>query len=536
MNFETFKSRFDDEILQELLGSSALKLISLIDPALASRSSLLELVIDFHSPEGLLLSKRTRSLLFELLTPVEAERLATIIGLRVGSDDVYEALKRTSFARSSAKEEALFTFFALTPPPLEIGEQTAAIDIGSAGYPLFAHQRRAAREIRSFLEGDTRRVLLHMPTGSGKTRTAMNIIAEHLRDHEPALVIWLAFNQELCEQAAMEFQDAWHYLGNRPVGLFRYWGSRELDVTAINDGFLVAGLAKTYQSATQDVRFLTELGRKCSLVIIDEAHSAIADTYKIILNALVVQRRTTALLGLTATPGRTWLDIDADEDLARFFSFQKVSLKVQDYENPVDYLVNEGYLARVNFRPLFHNGGTTITSADIANIERDFDIPPSILEKLAQDERRNLRIVSEIERLTELHNRIIIFGATVAHSNLLAAVLRVRGYNTFSITSKSSASERTLAIQRYKQSSDDVRILCNYGVLTTGFDAPQTSAAVIARPTKSLVLYSQMVGRAIRGPKAGGNTNAEIVTVVDRQLPGFGDVAEAFNHWEDIWE
>jgi hypothetical protein len=73
------------------------------------------------------------------------------------------------------------------------------------------------------------------------------------------------------------------------------------------------------------------------------------------------------------------------------------------------------------------------------------------------------------------------------------------------------------------------------GVLTAGFDAPKTSAVAIARPTKSLVLYSQMVGRAIRGPKAGGTSNAEVVTVLDRHLPGFGGVVEAFTNWEDVW-
>ena len=72
--------------------------------------------------------------------------------------------------------------------------------------------------------------------------------------------------------------------------------------------------------------------------------------------------------------------------------------------------------------------------------------------------------------------------------------------------------------------------------MTTGFDAPRTSAVLVARPTKSLVLYSQMVGRAIRGVKAGGNEKAEVVTVVDYQLPGFGSVADAFKNWEDVWE
>ncbi|MCY3568274.1 MAG: restriction endonuclease, partial [Chloroflexi bacterium] len=67
-------------------------------------------------------------------------------------------------------------------------------------------------------------------------------------------------------------------------------------------------------------------------------------------------------------------------------------------------------------------------------------------------------------------------------------------------------------------------------------DAPAVSAALIARPTKSLVLYSQMVGRAIRGPRMGGTEACEVVTVVDRNLPGFGSVAESFLNWEDVWE
>ena len=71
--------------------------------------------------------------------------------------------------------------------------------------------------------------------------------------------------------------------------------------------------------------------------------------------------------------------------------------------------------------------------------------------------------------------------------------------------------------------------------MTTGFDAPRTSAALIARPTLSLVLYSQMVGRAMRGTAAGGNETCEILTVVDTTLPGFDSVIDAFSNWEDVW-
>ena len=94
---------------------------------------------------------------------------------------------------------------------------------------------------------------------------------------------------------------------------------------------------------------------------------------------------------------------------------------------------------------------------------------------------------------------------------------------------------RAAILRSFKSASPQPMVVCNFGVLTTGFDAPRTSAAVIARPTKSLVLFSQMIGRATRGPKAGGNATSEILTVHDPSYPGFGDIAEAFFNWEDVW-
>ena len=101
------------------------------------------------------------------------------------------------------------------------------------------------------------------------------------------------------------------------------------------------------------------------------------------------------------------------------------------------------------------------------------------------------------------------------------------------VTSDTPATERARIIPWYKEPDEEPRVLFNYGVLTTGFDAPKTSAALVARPTKSLVLYSQMIGRALRGVRAGGNSEAEIVTVVDVSLPGFSAMADAFFYWED---
>ena len=104
-----------------------------------------------------------------------------------------------------------------------------------------------------------------------------------------------------------------------------------------------------------------------------------------------------------------------------------------------------------------------------------------------------------------------------------------------SLTGNTNSLERSRLIQWYRSDELEARVLVNYGILTTGFDEPKTSAVLIARPTTSLVLYSQMVGRALRGPLAGGNREAEVVTIVDTSLPGFGDLVAAFSNWEDVW-
>ena len=186
--------------------------------------------------------------------------------------------------------------------------------------------------------------------------------------------------------------------------------------------------------------------------------------------------------------------------------------------------------------PLFYNTGVDLSPKDLADIEDSLDIPQRLLDRLAEDEQRNLRIIQRIEEIARVHRRTILFAASVGNAKLLAAVLRARGIATDSITGDTPQWERRRIISKYRGSSDESMVLCNYGVLTAGFDAPTTSAAIIARPTKSLVLYSQMVGRALRGPLAGGNKEAEITTVVDTNLPGFGDLGESFFNWEDVWE
>lgn len=535
MSFGNLLSRADDVVLQELVGPDVVRLLRSIDPNLAAPTGLRNLLAEFKTPGELLRESKARSLLLDLLPAPVAERLTASLDMATDADP-FDTLRSLNLNRGSILEERLFTFFGEELPPEE--DRTRAPDSAPARgkYQLFSHQRRAVSSVQGFLSSDARRVLLHMPTGSGKTRTAMNVIAEHLRAHEPSLVIWLAFSDELCEQAVEEFEQAWEYLGNRPIDVVRFWGASDADLLSVRDGFLVAGLGKMYNHALNNLAGFATLADRVSLVVIDEAHQSIAPTYELVLDMLVEKQPATGLLGLSATPGRTWNDVEEDQRLANFYRRQKVSLEVQGFTNPVEFLVAEGYLARPSFSSLFYEAGDDLSPQDLTDIENSLDIPHRLLDRLAQDEQRNLRIIQRTEEIARTHRRTILFAASVRNAKLLAAVLRARAIAADSITGDTPQWERRRIISKYRGSSDDPLVLCNYGVLTAGFDAPTTSAAIIARPTKSLVLYSQMVGRALRGPLAGGNAEAEVITVVDTNLPGFGDLGESFFNWEDVWE
>ena len=533
-SFDRLMSRADDVVLQELVGADVIRLLRSINPELASPSKLRSLIAEYKSPAELLRDPNTRTLLLELLPVGTIQNLFDRLGVETRGEP-FNAINELSVVKGSAREEQLFSFFGLQVPSDNGVYQPIEHSSAEGGYPLFTHQRDAASRVQKILTSDRRRVLLHMPTGAGKTRTAMNIIADHLRASEPSLVVWLAFSEELCEQAIEEFNQAWSFLGNRPINVFRFWGTNNPDILSASDGLIVAGLGKMYNYAMSSIASMATLADRTSLVVIDEAHQSIASTYQFVLDSLVEKQLNTALMGLSATPGRTWNEVDEDQKLADFFHRQKVGLAVQGFTNPVEYLVEEGYLARPVFSTLFYNSGDNLSPRDLADIETSMDIPVRLLERLAEDEQRNLRIIQRTEQLARHHQRIILFAASVRHAKLLAAVLRSRDVAADAITADTPHQERQRTINRYRGSFPEPMVLCNFGVLTAGFDAPSTSAAIIARPTKSLVLYSQMTGRALRGPLAKGNEEAEIITVVDTNLPGFGDLAESFFNWEDVW-
>ena len=484
---------------------------------------LTRVLIDF---ESLLAHPRNRAKILALLPEHKQDELQGRIGQGINTI--------ASGEWSKEKINHLPDFFGLMEQPTMLPQQPSTMDIQPA-YGLFEHQRRAVDQLVPMLTQDERRAVLHLPTGVGKTRTAMHVVANILRENDPSIVVWLASGQELLEQAVEAFREAWRSLGTRTVRMGSMWGNHALDLTAFSDGFIALSLAKAWAMISrQDSDWAVRLSPKIRLVVFDEAHQSIAPTYQRVTNELLLDFRS-ALLGLTATPGRRWSDIDEDRKLSEFFAGNKVTLDVPG-NNPIEYLIDNEYLARPSFKTLFSKPGIQLDESELENIANQLEIPASIIASLSMSEQYIAAVIDGVlQLLSGGHNRILVFAATVDHARVICAILVARDVRSFVVTSTTSQYGREQALRVFKSTDSVATVVVNFGVLTTGFDAPKASAIVIARPTQSLVLYSQMVGRAIRGPKAGGTTTCDIVTVVDPSLPGYRDVAEAFLNWEDVW-
>ena len=406
------------------------------------------------------------------------------------------------------------------------------------GYGLHPYQRQVLGDLLKVLQPDplnivpeSQRVVAHMPTGAGKTRVACHAACSLLNraDAEGKIVVWLASTEELCDQAADDLTQAWEHLGNRPVMVHRYWGDASLDLYNLEDGFLVAGLPKLWAASGRDVRLMQRLAEITAGVIFDEAHQAIARTYRYLTEQLLSYQPP--LLGLTATPGRSASIDEPDYELAGMFGTNKVTVDPRGHGNPVTYLIRQRYLADPEFVPV------EITSqVEISEPREGFDYAASDLRALGDDKAWQAAIVDVTLSALKTHLRVLVFCPSVSSSRNCAKAVRNEGLRAEIVLGETPEEQRRTSIDSFRSESREPMALFNYGVLTAGFDAPRTRCVVIGRPTTSLVLYSQMVGRAMRGQRSGGNRKCQIYTVVDTNLPGFGSVAEAFTNWEELWQ
>jgi DNA repair protein RadD len=531
--------RMGVEQLAELLGPNSIRLLELLNERNITATALAGLVLSQFGPEYLVSDRTARPEILQALKPDDASRLARLLGFDSGTDP-FTDIASLDFRRGTHPFRVLLAFFGVTLAEDQSSDLPDAVETLRPAYPLFDHQRHAGRAVYGHLTGSIPpRVLLHMPTGAGKTRTAMHVISLFLRHQalDDEVVVWLAHTEELCEQAAEEFSVAWQCMGDRHVSLFRHFGPHRAELDSVRGGLLVAGLQKLYRDSLPRQSEFIRLGRRSPLVVMDEAHSAVAPTYQHLLNLLTASRgMKTGILGLSATPGRSGLDPAESRKLAEFFAWNKVTLQVPGYASPVDYLQQQGYLSKAEYIPLRPpvEHGVEVSEAEEQQIREGLDLPESVINRLEKNDRRNLLILSRVMAEADRGGKILLFACSVEHANVLANLLVVKGYKAAAVSSRTPPDRRRKVIADYRD-TDAIQILTNYDVLTFGFDAPRTNVAVITRPTRSVVLYSQMVGRAARGPKAGGNLNCRIITVID-QIPGYRSIAEGFGYWESIWD
>lgn len=379
------------------------------------------------------------------------------------------------------------------------------------------------------------RFILQMPTGSGKTRTAMELVCEFLNSTEDSSVVWLAHSTELCDQASQCFLDLWPHLGKRNVKLQRLYGGHQVSGSKekVAD-FLCASFQSMYLSVKDYSSNFSDMLHGNKLIVVDEAHRAVAPTYKKVIQALTGSGGV--VMGLTATPGRTYRNTKSDlenTELADFFFNTIISFNPHE-KTAIKYLRDKNVLSKATFEPLAVSARLSLTQIELSNAADIFDLPPSFLKRLGKDSIRNSEIIHKIMQLITVRSlkSIIYFATSVEQSILINSLLRFLGFESEHVDGTTNKEVRSKIIANFR--NQKVQVLCNYEVLSTGFDAPKVDCVFIARPTASVVLYSQMIGRGLRGVAIGGTSNCLIVNVIDniQQLPA---VDEMFNLFEEYW-
>jgi superfamily II DNA or RNA helicase len=402
--------------------------------------------------------------------------------------------------------------------------------------PEHDYQREMIEEIHHLCVApgiDPRRGLLSLPTGAGKTRVAVQALVElfrHGRLGSP--VLWIAQSDELCEQAVQSWAEIWRALGpDERLTISRLWALNEAEKALGGHQVVVATVDKLRNRiGSADYEWLTET----SCVIVDEAHAAVAPEYTRVLAWLGLKARgrhfetRCPLIGLTATPFRG-VSEEETRRLAQRFGSRRLDRLMGD--QPYAALQAKGVLAMVEGEVLEGSRSLTLTPEELREIRKTNVIPAGVYKRIASDEERNRQLLDSI--LSKPDDwPILLFAASVDHAHTMAALLCLEGIPARSIDANTTPDLRRRYVDEFRRG--DIRVLCNYAVLSQGFDAPAVRSVYVARPTFSPNVYQQMIGRGLRGPLNGGKERCLIVNVLDNwQRFGF---ELAFRHFEHLWQ
>jgi superfamily II DNA or RNA helicase len=367
--------------------------------------------------------------------------------------------------------------------------------------------------------------ILALPTGGGKTFTAVHFLCSNALS-DGYKVLWLAHTHHLLEQAFGAFdagvlrhvREPRETLSLRVVsGTPGHYAPKEIETT---DDVVIGTLQTITHAHHEKLPFLRKFllaAKGKLLVVFDEAHHAPAPSYRKLLEALRSEFRAT-LLGLTATP--TYSNEAKKGWLAKLFP-QGIIAQARAQE-----LMAAGVLAIPHFEP--HR-----TSVKPDFNERDYqkwlgsfrDVPEQVIEQLARNAERNELIAATYVEQRKKYGKTIMFTDRWFQCEAIVAALKKRGVKAGAVYShvdrtlshekrqKRDRDENAKVLARFR--AGEIDVLVNVKMLTEGTDLPDAQTVFITRQTTSQILMTQMIGRALRGPKFGGTTDAYIVLFMD---------------------
>ena len=323
------------------------------------------------------------------------------------------------------------------------------------GQELRPYQQQARDRIHAEWDAGHTRTLLVLPTGTGKTIVFASVAADQVRAGDRVLI--LAHRGELLEQAADKLQ--------RSTGLVS--AVEKAESTCLDSWFrVVVGSVQTLQRTARLERFPQDY---FGTIIIDEAHHAITDGYRRILDYFSGAK----VLGVTATPDRGDM-----RNLGEVFDSLAFEYKLTD-------AIKEGYLCKIMAQTIplqLDITSVTMSGGDNAVGDLGTALDP-YLEQIAAEMARRCK-----------SRKTVVFLPLIKTSQKFRDLLNTYGFRAAEVNGQSDDRRQVLA----DFDAGKYNVLCNSMLLTEGWDCPSVDCVVVLRPTKVRSLYSQMVGRGTR--------------------------------------
>ena len=398
------------------------------------------------------------------------------------------------------------------------------VEKNEAGLNLYKHQQEAIQKLNKKIINAKQSLfsgLLVLPTGGGKTLIAAYWLLKNYIDKSKK-VIWIAHRHELLEQAKETFQNiAYSDILENKIS-FNYRVISGIHDKPINikstDDLIIASKDSLNSGFEHLYNNWIKNNNEEIFLIIDEAHHATAKTYRKIIDNLREKVKNLKILGLTATPTRT---AENEKGLLK-----KVFPDDIVYKTDLRTLINRGILSE----PVFEEIKTEIDMTEILN-EREIDnlkyfdidsLRTSTAKTIAENASRNNRIVEHYVRNKSKYKQTIVFSLNVDNAIALKTIFTKKGIKSdyvvstlkdTSVDTGVSPKENKARIKSFRRG--DLDVLINVNILTEGIDLPAVQTVFLTRPTISPILMTQMIGRGLRGEKAGGTKEAYIVSFID---------------------